>query len=161
MSATLPVCDETAKRFRLVWPLCVVAIFSLIASSSANMRILRLVLKLTLVFVSIVGLWAVQRALAAEVEKVELAPASPTKPISFRDRLIVGLEARLKNEVAFVDHVVEAVYTGHLPQRIVDQTFFWARQRSTEIRYGRPPQRPIIYFQPAMKARAKMLHVSL
>ncbi len=125
------------------------------------MRLVRLILSLALILAAIVSGRAVQRAWAAGAEKIELAPATPNKPITFRDRLIVGLEARLKSEIAFVDHVVEEVQAGHLPQRIVDQTFFWARQRSEEVRYGRPPQRPIIYFQPAMRARAKLLRVSL
>jgi hypothetical protein len=102
----------------------------------------------------------VQYATADEVEKIDLAGAQPNRPISFRDRLIVGLQARLKSEVAFVDAVVAEVQAGHIPQRLVDETFFWARQRSA-IPYDRRYNRPIIYFMPAMRARAKLLHVSL
>ena len=100
--------------------------------------------------------------LAAEpaVEPVVLAPAKPQRPISLRDRLVVGLRARLKTEVAFVDLVVARVQSGDLPQRIVDQTFFWARSRAGALRNGRT-RRPIIYFQPAMRARAKRLGVDL
>jgi hypothetical protein len=102
-------------------------------------------------------------ALAAQdnsVERVALAPAKVQRPISLRDRLIVGLQARLKTEVAFVELVALRVRTGDLPQRIVDETFFWARARGRTLRNGRT-RRPIIYFQLAMTARAKKLGVEL
>jgi hypothetical protein len=94
------------------------------------------------------------------VERVGLAPAKVQRPISLRDRLVVGLQARLKTEVAFVELVALRVRTGDLPQRIVDETFFWARARGGTFRNGRT-RRPIIYFQPAMTARAKKLGVEL
>jgi hypothetical protein len=97
---------------------------------------------------------------AAETERAEIAPASVNKKVSLRDRLIVGLEARLKSEVAFVDLVVLKVNTGKLPQRLVDETFFWARDRASAHRNG-VARRPIIFFQPAMAARAKRLKVDL
>jgi hypothetical protein len=102
-------------------------------------------------------------ALAAQnnsVERVALAPATVQRPISLRDRLVVGLQARLKTEVAFVELVAMRVRTGDLPQRIVDETFFWARARGGTLRNGRT-RRPIIYFKPAMTARAKKLGVAL
>ena len=94
------------------------------------------------------------------VERVTLTPAKVQRPISLRDRLVVGLQARLKSEVAFVELVVARVQTGDLPQRVVDETFFWARARGTTLRRGRT-RRPIIYFKPAMEARAKRLGVEL
>jgi hypothetical protein len=124
------------------------------------MRLIRLLTFSTLVLAAAIGGRVVQRAMAAEVEKVDVAPAKPNRPITLRDRLVIGLEARLKTEVAFVDAVVTQVHNGHLPQRIVDQTFFWARQRAALVRNGRT-NRPIIYFQPAMRARANRLNVSL
>lgn len=103
----------------------------------------------------------VQQTMAAEeVEKVDVTPAQPQRTVTLRDRLVVGLQARLKSEVAFVDAVVTNVHNGHIPQQKVDETFFWARQRAAMARDGRA-HRPIIYFQPAMKARANLLHVSL
>jgi hypothetical protein len=104
-----------------------------------------------------------RRSLAAnsnEVERVALSPARPQQPVSLRDRLVVGLEARLKSEVAFVEEVAFRVRTGQLPQRLVDRTFFWARDRASVVRAGRD-RRPIIYFQPVMAAQAKRLGVSL
>jgi len=102
----------------------------------------------------------VQRSIADEVQKIEVAPAKPNRAVSLRDRLVVGLQARLKSEVAFVDAVVVEVQAGHIPQQQVDQTFFWARQRAALVR-DRRAYRPIVYFEPAMRIRANLLHVAL
>jgi hypothetical protein len=125
------------------------------------MRLIRLLILSTLVLSAAISGRIVQRAMAAdEVQKVDVTPAKPNRPISLRDRLVVGLQARLKTEVAFVDAVVTEVQAGHIPQQQVDETFFWARQRAALARDGRP-HRPIIYFEPAMRIRANLLHVSL
>ena len=125
------------------------------------MRLIRLFTLSALVLLAAISSRIVQCAAAAdEVQKVEVDPAKPSRPISFRDRLIVGLQARLKSEVAFVDAVVTEVLAGHIPQRLVDETFFWARQRAA-IPHGGRYNRPIVYFAPAMRARAKLLNVSL
>lgn len=97
---------------------------------------------------------------ATQAPPIHIKPANGIQPISLRDRLIVGLQARLKSEIEFCDKVVTKVHLGHLPIRVVDETFFWARQRSTPTRNGLQ-YRPIIYFQPAMIARAKRLRISL
>lgn len=99
-------------------------------------------------------------AAAPEVEKVDVTPGKASQPVSLRDRLVVGLQARLKSEVSFCEVVATRVNTGQLPQRLVDETFFWARQRATAARTG-PNHRPIVYFQPAMKARASRIDVLL
>jgi hypothetical protein len=126
-----------------------------------SMRLLRLLAWSTLVLTVAVNGRVVQRTMAAdELQKVDVEAAKPNRPISFRDRLVVGLQARLKSEVAFVDALVVEVQAGHIPERLVDQTFFWARQRAAVVRNGRT-NRPIIYFEPAMRARANLLHVSL
>jgi hypothetical protein len=109
---------------------------------------------------SIAPAWRARADATAEVARPVLAPAKPNRPISLRDRLVTGLRARLRSEVAFIENVVLRVHAGQIPQRMVDQTFFWARNRATVTRNGRP-QRPIIYFQPAMAARAKRLNVDL
>ena len=124
------------------------------------MRFVRLITCSTLVLAAAIGGRIVQHAMADEVEKIDVTPAKPNRPITLRDRLLVGLEARLKTEVAFVDAVVTEVNSGHLPLRLVDETFFWARQRAAIVRNGHT-DRPIVYFQPAMRARANLLHVSL
>ena len=107
-----------------------------------------------------VALKVLPEEFADNAERVAIEPAKPQRPVSLRDRLIVGLQARLKSEVAFVDLVVLRVRLGQLPQRVVDETFFWARDRASVPRSGRT-RRPIIYFQPAMVARAKRLRVDL
>lgn len=89
-----------------------------------------------------------------------ITPASPTHRVTLRDRLISGLQARRKSEIDFVDEVAEAVREGKIPQRLVDQTFFWARQRASHPRFGQP-HRPIVFFQPAMTIRAKKLGLEL
>jgi hypothetical protein len=99
-------------------------------------------------------------AIADEVVRPDIAPARPNRSTQFRDRLIAGLQARLKSEIEFIDRVVAAVQAGKLPQRLVDQTFFWARQRSGITRTGRT-QRPIIYFQFALALRAQRIGVAL
>jgi hypothetical protein len=98
-------------------------------------------------------------ATSDQVGIVTVTPAKPNRPNTFRDRLVVGLKARLKSELAFIDRVVMAVNTGRIPARLVDQTYFWARNRASANWYR--SRRPIIYFQPAMKARAKKLRVVL
>ncbi len=101
-----------------------------------------------------------QRIAADEVDPLVITPAKPDQPITLRDRLVVGLQARLKSEVDFCDNVADKVNTGVLPQRLVDETFFWARQRAASIRNGHK-YRPIVYFQPGLRARADKLHLSL
>ena len=104
---------------------------------------------------------AVDRAsAAAETQAVAVSPGRPQRAVSLRDRLVVGLQARLKSEVDFVELVALRVQTGHLPQRLVDETFFWARQRASLNRQRRA-RRPIIFFQPVMRARAERLDVEL
>jgi hypothetical protein len=97
---------------------------------------------------------------ADETRRVVVSPGRAQQVMSLRDRLVIGLQARLKSEVAFVELVVHKVNTGKLPQRLVDQTFFWARDRASVSRNG-ARRRPIIFFQPAMAARAKRIGVEL
>jgi hypothetical protein len=121
----------------------------------------RILIALATILATAITSRVVQQALAGdEVQNVDVASAKPGRPITLRDRLIVGLKARLKSEVAFVDAVVTNVLNGHIPQQKVDETFFWARQRVALARDGRN-HRPIIYFIPAMRARAKLLNVTL
>ena len=101
-----------------------------------------------------------QQLAADEVDPLVVTPAKPDQPITLRDRLVVGLQARLKSEVDFCDNVADKVNTGKIPQRLVDETFFWARERAASIRNGHK-YRPIVYFQPGLRARADKLHLSL
>jgi hypothetical protein len=95
----------------------------------------------------------------AQKSDVKITPASPQNPVSLRDRLVVGLKAISKSDVAFIDSVVVRVNSGRLPQRLVDQTFFWARQRAASS--GNGERRPIIYFRPAMTLIAARIGVTL
>ena len=97
----------------------------------------------------------------AHAAQLTLEQGSPNKPISLRDRLVAGLKARRKVEIEFVESVVNKVNQGQLPQRLVDQTFFWARDRANIRSVQGRVRRPIIYFQPAMIARAKRLRVTI
>jgi hypothetical protein len=103
---------------------------------------------------------ASRRIAADEVDPLVITPAKPDQPITLRDRLVVGLQARLKSEVDFCDNVADKVNTGAIPQRLVDETFFWARQRAASIRNGHK-YRPIVYFQPGLRARLDKLHLAL
>jgi hypothetical protein len=87
-----------------------------------------------------------------------MRPLNPNQPQTYRDVLVFGLKAKLPTELAFVDSVVVAVEEGQLPSRLVDQTYFWARNRSGNGLYGRR-NRPIVYFIPALQARLKKLHI--
>ena len=109
-----------------------------------------------------IGIWLIPSELVVEAQKadVQITPAAPQKPITLRDRLIVGLKAMSHADVAFVDSVVLQVNLGKLPQRLVDQTFFWARQRAASPAGGRD-RRPIIYFRPAMAMIARQIGVTL
>ena len=102
------------------------------------------------------------RAQAAdELATVTAQAGTSTQPATLRDRLIFGLQARLKSEVAFVDLVIIRVHAGQLPQRLVDETFFWARDHHSKTSLNGRQERPIIYFQPAMKLRAQKIGVTL
>jgi hypothetical protein len=121
-----------------------------------SLQFLALVILGSMVFAN-----AFPRRLAAdEVDPLVVTPAKPDQPITLRDRLVVGLQARLKSEVDFCDNVADKVNTGAIPQRLVDETFFWARQRAASIRNGHK-YRPIVYFQPGLRARLDKLHLSL
>jgi hypothetical protein len=103
--------------------------------------------------------WAGSTSLAATgPAQPTLTPGSGRQEVSFRDRLVAGLQARRGSEVDFIDRVVVKVRLGKLPERLVNQTFFWARDRVNRIDRT---QRAIIYFQPVLTAQAKRLGVSL
>jgi hypothetical protein len=124
------------------------------------MRNIRLAIAAALGLLLIISLALPMLAATPEIEPIAIKQGNAERPISLRDRLIVGLEARLKTEVAFCNAVAMQVQLGHLPIRMVDETFLWARERvqSTRNVHG---YRGIIYFQIAMRLRAQRIHVSL
>jgi len=87
-------------------------------------------------------------------------PLSTSSPSTYRDVLIFGLKARLPSELAYVDSVVLAVERNQIPATLVNQTFFWARTHTGQTMYGQP-NRPIIYFIPALNARLKRLGIEV
>lgn len=91
---------------------------------------------------------------------VSTSSAVTQQKATLRERLIYGLLAKIPSEIEYIDRVVKKVHEGELPERLVNQTFFWARERAAPSQNG-SPQRPIIYFQPAMTARAKRIGVDL
>jgi len=82
------------------------------------------------------------------------------RKITLRDQLTSGLRATTKTDKAFIDQVVILVEQGKLPRRLVDGTFLWARDRAA-LRSPTRRLRPMVYFQPALVARAKRIGVQL
>lgn len=82
-------------------------------------------------------------------------PRSP----ALLQRLLVGLKVRTSADRAFVSRVVQLVQLGQLPVKLVDTTYLWARKRAARNSYS--ANNPMIYFRPAMEARAKKLGVTI
>lgn len=90
----------------------------------------------------------------------DAAPAQRQSEPTLEQRLKLGLQARRPSENDFIDAVVATVHRGELPQKLVDRTYFWARERSVK-NGGRKHHRPIIYFQPALARQAEKLGVDI
>ena len=82
------------------------------------------------------------------------------RQVGLKEQLRVGLKAVTKADFAFIDLVVLKVEQGKLPRSMVDSTFLWARNRY-KTRPGSHRLRPMVYFQPALIARAKKLGVMI
>ncbi|MEN1680934.1 MAG: hypothetical protein AAGJ46_15200 [Planctomycetota bacterium] len=89
-----------------------------------------------------------------------VATAHAATEADLADRLKFGLQARRPQELAFVSAVVDTVNRGELPIRLVDRTFFWARDRAPK-RGGKFLRRPIIYFTPALQIQADELGIEI
>lgn len=100
------------------------------------------------------------RSSRAATQRVTIQRGVAQQRATLRERLVYGLQARIPSELAFIDTVVLKVRTGKLPERVVNQTFFWARDRASVAENG-SQERPIIFFQPAMRAYAKRLKIEL
>lgn len=98
-----------------------------------------------------------------------VAPAahgqSPSGPIitegrklPLREQLIYGLKATTKGDKEFIDKVVLKVDEGVLPRPLVDSTFLWARERAAAKSPTRE-LRPMVYFRPALIARAQRMRL--
>lgn len=75
------------------------------------------------------------------------------KSFDLQKQLETGLKARRPEEFKYIKSIVAKVEAGTLPRKLVDQSFFYARQRSTTY--------PIIYFQYTLKELAKKAGVTL
>ena len=82
------------------------------------------------------------------------------RQLDLEQRLRYGLRAILKTDFLFIKKVTARVDAGELPQSMVDSTFLWARRRAL-ARRPKSSLRPMIYFRPAMIARAKVIGVLL
>lgn len=108
---------------------------------------------------------AAKRLAAAAIAAVALLLGSAATPRATADEptlsranadlksvLEKGLKARRPEEFAFVRRVVERVEDGSVPVSLVKSTFLWARQRQPY---------PVVYFERAMRVRAKKLGITL
>ena len=115
----------------------------------------------TPVFLLSLGLlWGLADTLHCRAQQTVSPTTNQGRRITLRDQLVTGLRAFTKSDLQFIDSVVLAVEQGRLPRRIVDGTFLWARDRAVRHSYRRR-LRPMVYFRPAMVARAARLRVAL
>lgn len=82
------------------------------------------------------------------------------RKLPLKEQLTLGLKATTKEDKEFISLVVQKVEQGTLPRPLVDSTFLWARERANRKSHSRS-LRPIVYFKPALAARAKMMHLTL
>lgn len=73
--------------------------------------------------------------------------------LTFKAQLEKGLKARRPSDFTFIDTVITAVDNGTIPQKMVNETFDFARSKSTQY--------PFIYFQFALRKRAAKIGVTL
>lgn len=122
--------------------------------SSRSYQEVRLVILRLAVFIVALG--------TASVAFAQTRPATPATDMVFQDQgtadnkltlkeaLEKGLKARRPEEFEFIDRVVYLVEEGILPKRLVQSTFFWARQQ---------PRIPAVYFEWALRVRAQRLGI--
>jgi len=113
---------------------------------------------------ALVGVGALAASLSGQQPPAPIKADAPSdaqgRQVKLKEQLRVGLKARTKADLAFIDLVVQRVDQGKLPRKMVDGTFLWARNRS-RIRSTTHPLRPMVYFQPALVLRAKAIGVKL
>jgi hypothetical protein len=119
-------------------------------------------------------LWAAVALVSAGLVSATAQTVGPTSPrvqprgqsdrqgrqVSLYDQLRVGLKAYTKQDVEFIQLVVQKVDEGKLPRKLVDATFLWARNRYKD-KPGAHQRRPIVYFQPALTLQARKIGVVL
>ena len=73
--------------------------------------------------------------------------------LTFKQQLEKGLKARRPSDFAFIETVVANIDSGAISQKMVNETFGYARSKS--------PTYPFIYFQFTIRKRAAKLGVTL
>ena len=108
------------------------------------------------------ALLATERLLGPEA--IAQQSTNPTsnqgRQLTLREQLVTGLRAFTKADFDFIDEIVILVDQGKLPRRLVNSTFLWSRDRAARRSFYRR-LRPMVFFRPAMIARAKRLGLSL
>jgi hypothetical protein len=87
-----------------------------------------------------------------------IAQAPPRGPV-LKERLLVGLRVKTASDKRFIARVVELVEQRKLPLKLVDTTYFWARAKAT--RHRSLANNPMVYFRPALVARAAKLGIRI
>ena len=82
----------------------------------------------------------------------------PRGPV-LEQRLLTGLRVKTDSDREFIQTVVQLVEKRQLPVRLVDTTYFWARAKATNKRSL--ANNPMVYFRPALTARAARLGIHL
>ncbi|MBA4016538.1 MAG: hypothetical protein C0483_05065 [Pirellula sp.] len=75
------------------------------------------------------------------------------KGLTYQRQLETGLKARRPSDFTFIAEVIAKIEAGELPQKLVNETFDYARGKSSYY--------PFIYFQFAIRKRAEKLGVTL
>lgn len=119
------------------------------------MRMRRLITKTLLMFLAVVCCTPLVIA-----QEGAGAAATEGRKLPLKEQLTLGLKATTKDDKEFINMVVQKVEQGTLPRPLVDSTFLWARERANRKSRSRS-LRPIVYFKPALAARAKMMHLTL
>lgn len=83
---------------------------------------------------------------------------TPRGPV-LEERLLVGLRVKTKSDEKFIHRVVLLVKQKTLSVKLVDSTYFWARAKAARSR--RLANNPMVYFRPALVARAAKLGIRL
>ncbi len=102
-------------------------------------------------FVRLLGLTGMM-SVAGRIFAQGSKPLAAGRTITLRDMLTTGLKCRRPEEFAYIDAVVALVDAGVLSESLVRSTFAYARKR-------RPY--PLVYFQQALRRRAKKLGVAV
>lgn len=127
--------------------------------SSIVLRCCRFVTPMrSLALTSVAGLMIVGVACFCQAQQSQQGQQG--RQVSLKVQLTAGLKARTSADKAFINKVVTQVESGKLPRRLVDSTFLWARKKA-EAKSSSRALRPMVYFQPGLLARTRMLGIKL